>query len=204
MQVCLITEIVSFGEMWVCMSHLDTFCSYMGGTFAAACVCCLMFKKSKANLKWKEQFKKKKKKNSSSQCITNLNVIDFKQILFILWIALHFITGAGVDRTYAACFCVLHPDILLWIFSSYVLGSASQMLAAEGPKELPVTLEYRGIVEQELMEVIYCCCCSLSVFSDIVLLWDNTFHPLRRISALKTISECNYDVFLQTWVKFSP
>lgn len=65
MQVCLITEIVSFGEMWVCMSHLDTFCSYMGGTFAAACVCCLMFKKSKANLKWKEQFKKKKKKTAA-------------------------------------------------------------------------------------------------------------------------------------------
>uniref|UniRef100_A0A671W3Z9 Protein Mis18-alpha n=1 Tax=Sparus aurata TaxID=8175 RepID=A0A671W3Z9_SPAAU len=62
-------------------------------------------------------------------------------------------------------FCLNVEDI-----DSYVLGSASQMLAAEGPKELPVTLEYRGIVEQELMEVIYCCCCSLSVFSDIVLL----------------------------------
>ncbi|XP_049897354.1 protein Mis18-alpha [Epinephelus moara] len=36
---------------------------------------------------------------------------------------------------------------------SYVLGSASQMLAAEGPKEQPVTLEYRGIVEQQLTEM---------------------------------------------------
>ncbi|XP_069002424.1 protein Mis18-alpha [Embiotoca jacksoni] len=36
---------------------------------------------------------------------------------------------------------------------SYELGSAKQMLAAEGPKEQPVTLEYRGIVEQELMEM---------------------------------------------------
>ncbi|XP_030294923.1 protein Mis18-alpha [Sparus aurata] len=45
-------------------------------------------------------------------------------------------------------FCLNVEDI-----DSYVLGSASQMLAAEGPKELPVTLEYRGIVEQELMEM---------------------------------------------------
>ncbi|KAI9542354.1 hypothetical protein NQZ68_020701 [Dissostichus eleginoides] len=36
---------------------------------------------------------------------------------------------------------------------SYVLGSASQMLAAEGPKEQPVTLEYRGVVEQQLTEM---------------------------------------------------
>ncbi|KAK5858551.1 hypothetical protein PBY51_002684 [Eleginops maclovinus] len=36
---------------------------------------------------------------------------------------------------------------------SYVLGSASQMLAADGPKEQPVTLEYRGIVEQQLKEM---------------------------------------------------
>ncbi|XP_030009172.1 protein Mis18-alpha [Sphaeramia orbicularis] len=36
---------------------------------------------------------------------------------------------------------------------SYVLGSASQMLAAEGPEEQPVTLEYRGIVEQQLTEM---------------------------------------------------
>ncbi|AWO99756.1 putative protein Mis18-alpha isoform 2 [Scophthalmus maximus] len=36
---------------------------------------------------------------------------------------------------------------------SYVLGSASQMLAAEGPKELPVTLEYRGVLEQQLTEM---------------------------------------------------
>ncbi|XP_017273476.1 protein Mis18-alpha [Kryptolebias marmoratus] len=36
---------------------------------------------------------------------------------------------------------------------SYVLGSASQMLAAEVSKEQPVTLEYRGIVEQQLSEM---------------------------------------------------
>lgn len=36
---------------------------------------------------------------------------------------------------------------------SYVLGSAKQMLPAEGPEELPVTLEYRSIVEQQLTEV---------------------------------------------------
>ncbi|XP_073335978.1 protein Mis18-alpha [Pagrus major] len=45
-------------------------------------------------------------------------------------------------------FCLNVGDI-----DSYVLGSASQMLAAEGPKEQPVTLEYRGIVEQELTEM---------------------------------------------------
>ncbi|XP_036975328.1 protein Mis18-alpha isoform X2 [Acanthopagrus latus] len=48
-------------------------------------------------------------------------------------------------------FCLNVGDI-----DSYVLGSASQMLAAEGPKELPVTLEYRGIVEQELTEGVNC------------------------------------------------
>ncbi|XP_058483534.1 protein Mis18-alpha [Solea solea] len=36
---------------------------------------------------------------------------------------------------------------------SYVLGSANQMLAAEGPEEQPVTLEHRGIVEQQLTEM---------------------------------------------------
>lgn len=46
------------------------------------------------------------------------------------------------------------------------------MLAAEGPKEQPVTLEYRGIVEQQLTEVNYYCCFSLSAFSDDVLLWE--------------------------------
>lgn len=189
--------------MWVCMSNLETFCSYMGGT--NCCWLCLLLNAQEI----KSQSEMKKAfffffKTSSSQFTTILNVIDFKQILFILWIALHFITCAGVNRTYAACSCILRSDILLWIFSSYVLGSASQMLAAEGPKELPVTLEYRGIVEQELTEVIYCCCCSLSLFSDIVLLWDKMCHPLRRTSALKTISVCTYDVFLQTWVKFSP
>ncbi|KAM9348860.1 protein Mis18-alpha [Symphorus nematophorus] len=45
-------------------------------------------------------------------------------------------------------FCLNVADI-----DSYVLGSASQMLAAEGPKEQPVTLEYRGIVEQQLTEM---------------------------------------------------
>ncbi|XP_068187935.1 protein Mis18-alpha [Antennarius striatus] len=45
-------------------------------------------------------------------------------------------------------FCLNVADI-----ESYVLGSATQKLAADGPKEQPVTLEYRGIVEQQLMEV---------------------------------------------------
>ncbi|XP_040907708.1 protein Mis18-alpha [Toxotes jaculatrix] len=49
-------------------------------------------------------------------------------------------------KRFAFCFNVADID-------SYVLGSASQMLAAEGPKEQPVTLEYRGIVEQQLTEM---------------------------------------------------
>ncbi|XP_051903080.1 protein Mis18-alpha [Hippocampus zosterae] len=44
------------------------------------------------------------------------------------------------------CFNVAHID-------SYVLGSASQKLSAEGPKEQPVTLEYRDHVEQVLTEM---------------------------------------------------
>ncbi|XP_029303214.1 protein Mis18-alpha [Cottoperca gobio] len=49
-------------------------------------------------------------------------------------------------KRFAFCFSVKDID-------SYVLGSASQMLTAEGPKEQPVTLEYRGIVEQQLTEM---------------------------------------------------
>ncbi|XP_029375430.1 protein Mis18-alpha [Echeneis naucrates] len=49
-------------------------------------------------------------------------------------------------KRFAFCFNVADID-------SYVLGSAGQMLAAEGPKEQPVTLEYRGIVEQQLTEM---------------------------------------------------
>ncbi|XP_029924830.1 protein Mis18-alpha [Myripristis murdjan] len=49
-------------------------------------------------------------------------------------------------KRFAFCFNV--ADI-----ESYVLGSANQMVAAEGPKEQPVTLEYRGIVEQQLTEI---------------------------------------------------
>ncbi|XP_065819378.1 protein Mis18-alpha isoform X1 [Labrus bergylta] len=45
-------------------------------------------------------------------------------------------------------FCLNVADI-----DSYVLGSANQMLAAEGPKEQPVSLEYRDIVEQQLTEM---------------------------------------------------
>ncbi|KAM6907392.1 protein Mis18-alpha [Xenentodon cancila] len=45
-------------------------------------------------------------------------------------------------------FCLSVADI-----DSYVLGSARQMLTAEGPKEQPVTLEYQGIVEQQLSEM---------------------------------------------------
>ncbi|CAK6969110.1 protein Mis18-alpha [Scomber scombrus] len=49
-------------------------------------------------------------------------------------------------KRFTFCFNVADID-------SYVLGSARQMLAAEGPKEQPVTLEYRGIVEQQLSEM---------------------------------------------------
>ncbi|XP_023258329.1 protein Mis18-alpha isoform X2 [Seriola lalandi dorsalis] len=49
-------------------------------------------------------------------------------------------------KRFAFCFNVAEID-------SYVLGSASQMLAAEGPKEQLVTAEYRGIVEQQLKEM---------------------------------------------------
>ncbi|XP_019952563.1 protein Mis18-alpha [Paralichthys olivaceus] len=49
-------------------------------------------------------------------------------------------------KRFAFCFNVADID-------SYVLGSASQMLAAEGPKEQLVTLEYRGVVEQQLTEM---------------------------------------------------
>lgn len=55
-------------------------------------------------------------------------------------------------------------------FSSYVLGSAKQILAVGGAKEQPVTLEYRGVVEEQLTEVIYCCCFSLSFLSDMILI----------------------------------
>lgn len=48
---------------------------------------------------------------------------------------------------------------------SYVLGSAKQMVSAGGATEQPVTLEYRGVVEQQLTEVIHCSCCSLSLLS---------------------------------------
>ncbi|XP_034405756.1 protein Mis18-alpha [Cyclopterus lumpus] len=49
-------------------------------------------------------------------------------------------------KRFTFCFNVADID-------SYVLGSASQMLAAEGSKEQPVTLEYRGMVEQQLTEM---------------------------------------------------
>ncbi|XP_062262777.1 protein Mis18-alpha [Platichthys flesus] len=49
-------------------------------------------------------------------------------------------------KRFAFCFNVADID-------SYVLGSASQMLAAEGPKEQLVTLEYRAVVEQQLTEM---------------------------------------------------
>lgn len=45
-------------------------------------------------------------------------------------------------------FCFSVADI-----ESYMLGSACQMLAAEGPTEQPVTLEYRGTVEKQLTEM---------------------------------------------------
>ncbi|XP_060942184.1 protein Mis18-alpha [Limanda limanda] len=49
-------------------------------------------------------------------------------------------------KRFAFCFNVADID-------SYVLGSASQMLAAEGPKEQLVTLEHRAVVEQQLTEM---------------------------------------------------
>nr|XP_061818839.1 protein Mis18-alpha isoform X1 [Nerophis lumbriciformis] len=52
-------------------------------------------------------------------------------------------------------FCFNVADI-----ESYVLGSASQMLAAEDPKEQPVTVEYKGRVEKQMFE-----CCHLAVES---------------------------------------
>lgn len=45
-------------------------------------------------------------------------------------------------------FCLNVADI-----DSYVLGSANQMLSAEGLNEQLVTLEYRGTVEQQLKEM---------------------------------------------------
>ncbi|XP_077361973.1 protein Mis18-alpha [Festucalex cinctus] len=44
------------------------------------------------------------------------------------------------------CINVAHID-------SYTLGSASQTLSAEGPKEQPLTFEYRDQVEQMLNEM---------------------------------------------------
>ncbi|XP_068457098.1 protein Mis18-alpha [Clinocottus analis] len=49
-------------------------------------------------------------------------------------------------KRFTFCFNVADID-------SYVLGSAGQMLAAEGPKEQPITLEYTGNVEQQLIEM---------------------------------------------------
>ncbi|XP_056267717.1 protein Mis18-alpha isoform X2 [Pseudoliparis swirei] len=49
-------------------------------------------------------------------------------------------------KRFTFCFNVADID-------SYVLGSASQTLAAEGSKEQPITLEYRGVVEQQLTEM---------------------------------------------------
>uniref|UniRef100_A0A3P8TYX0 Protein Mis18-alpha n=1 Tax=Amphiprion percula TaxID=161767 RepID=A0A3P8TYX0_AMPPE len=49
-------------------------------------------------------------------------------------------------KRFTFCFHVAGID-------SYVLGSANQMLAAEGPKEQPATLEYCNTVEQQLTEM---------------------------------------------------
>ncbi|XP_075887789.1 protein Mis18-alpha [Nelusetta ayraudi] len=50
-----------------------------------------------------------------------------------------------------------HKRFTFWLnvadIESYVLGSASQVLTAEGPEEQPVTLEYRSMVEQQLSEM---------------------------------------------------
>lgn len=57
---------------------------------------------------------------------------------------------------------------------SYVLGSAKQMVSAGGAAEQPLTLEYRGVVEQQLMEVIDCCCFPLSLLSGRERMGNNT------------------------------
>lgn len=103
--------------------------------------------------------------------------------------------GLGISLNFISCTGVNGMILYCQICSSYVLGSASQVVAAEGPKEQPVTLEYRGIVEQQLAEVIYCCCFSLSVFSVILLLWDKMSHLLSRICALKLIAMWKYEHF---------
>lgn len=82
------------------------------------------------------------------------------------------------------------------IFFSYVLGSASQVLSAEGPTEQPVTLEYRGIVEQQLAEVISCSCFSLSY---IVLPRVKMSHLLSWLSACCIVKP---SAFLQTQARF--
>ncbi|XP_047463107.1 protein Mis18-alpha [Mugil cephalus] len=50
-----------------------------------------------------------------------------------------------------------HKRSMFWFrvadIDSYVLGSASQSLSAEGSEEQPVTLEYRGIVEEQITEM---------------------------------------------------
>lgn len=73
------------------------------------------------------------------------------------------------DDIQSSCFkhCLVFKS---FFFSSYVLGSGKQIVAAGGAEEQPVTLEYMEVVEEQLAEVIYCCCfsLSLSVFSDMI------------------------------------
>lgn len=101
----------------------------------------------------------------------DLNVLCFKQAVFMAGV--FYVLSLVVQ---VLMLCVPPVPSFSTIIShcesslSYVLGSASQMLSAEGPKEQPVTLEYRGTVEQQLTEVNYCCCFSLSIFSHIVSL----------------------------------
>ncbi|KAM8834877.1 LOW QUALITY PROTEIN: protein Mis18-alpha [Synchiropus picturatus] len=65
----------------------------------------------------------------------------------------------------AFCFSVANLD-------SYVLGSASQVLTAEGAREQPVPLKCSSRVEQELTEVNTSVCACARVLSPVVL----TFH----------------------------
>ncbi|XP_061596627.1 protein Mis18-alpha [Cololabis saira] len=49
-------------------------------------------------------------------------------------------------KRFSFCLGVAHID-------SYVLGSARQLRPPEGATEQPVTLEYRGVVEQQVLEM---------------------------------------------------
>uniref|UniRef100_A0A3P8X0U0 Protein Mis18-alpha n=1 Tax=Cynoglossus semilaevis TaxID=244447 RepID=A0A3P8X0U0_CYNSE len=87
-------------------------------------------------------------------------------------------------KRFAFCFNVADID-------SYMLGSASQTLAAEGPKEQLLTLEYRKTVEQELSKVSYRRCFSLFASSLPIF-------PCCEIKILHRLSSISLENSLQT------